>query len=52
VLIKQAEKFNQEIPALKENKQKLEKEVEVLNGNIKHSEDSYKKVEALINKYK
>jgi len=30
----------------------LEKEVEVLNGNIKHGEDSYKKVEALINKYK
>ena len=52
VLIKQGEKFKQEIPALKENKQKLEKEVEVLNGNIKHGEDSYKKVEALINKYK
>ena len=34
VLIKQGEKFKQEIPALKENKQKLEKEVEVLNGNI------------------
>ena len=52
VLIKQGEKFKQEIPSLKENKQKLEKEVEVLNGNIKHGEDSYKKVEALINKYK
>ena len=52
VLIKQGEKFKKEIPTLKENKQKLEKEVEILDGNIKHGNDSYKKVEALINKYK
>ena len=52
VLIKQGEKFKKEIPSLKENKQKLEKEVEILDGNIKHGNDSYKKVEALINKYK
>ena len=52
VLIKQGEKFKKEIPTLKENKQKLEKEVEILDENIKQGNDSYKKVEALINKYK
>ena len=40
VLIKQKEKFKKEIPVLKENKQKLEKEVEALDGNIKHNEES------------
>lgn len=52
VLIGQKAKFTKEIPALKENRQKLEKEVETLNGNLKHSEESYKKAEALIKKYK
>ena len=52
VLIKQKEKFKNEIPVLKENKQKLEKEVEALDGNIKHNEESYKKIEELIKKYK
>ena len=36
---------------MKENKQKLEKEVEALDGNIKHNEESYKKIEELIKKY-
>ena len=48
VLIGQKAKFTKEIPTLKENRQKLEKEVETLNGNLKHSEESYKKAEALI----
>jgi putative stage III sporulation protein AG len=52
VLIGKKEKFEKEIPVLKENRQTLEKEVEVLNGRVKHSEESYKKVEALVNKYK
>ncbi len=52
VLIGQKAKFTKEIPTLKENRQKLEKEVETLNGNLKHSEESYKKAEALIKKYK
>ena len=50
VLIGQKAKFTKEIPTLKENRQKLEKEVETLNGNLKHSEESYKKAEALIKK--
>ena len=44
VLIKQGEKFKQEIPALKENKQNWKREVEVLNGNIKHGKTVTKKV--------
>ena len=52
ILINQKEKFEKEISVLKEDKQKLEKEVEALNGNIKHSEESSKKIEELINKYK
>lgn len=52
VLVGKKAEFEKNIPALKENKQKLEKEVEALNSNIKHSEDTYKKTEALVNKYK
>ena len=52
VLIGQKAKFTKEIPTLKENRQKLEKEVETLNGNLKHSEESYKNSDALIKKYK
>ena len=52
VLVEKKAQFEKNIPALKENKQKLEKEVDALNGNIKHSEDTYKKTEALVNKYK
>jgi len=52
VLIGKKAEFEKNIPALKENKQKLEKEVNTLNNSIKHSEDTYKKTEALVNKYK
>ena len=52
VLIGKKAEFEKNIPALKENKQKLEKEVEAVNNSIKHSEDTYKKTEALVNKYK
>ena len=52
VLIGKKAKFEKDIPVLKENKQKLEKEVEAINNSIKHSEDTYKKTEALVNKYK
>ncbi|WP_314292464.1 serine/threonine protein phosphatase [Leptotrichia massiliensis] len=52
VLIGKKAEFQKNIPALKENKQKLEKEVEAVNNSIKHSEDTYKKTEALVNKYK
>ena len=52
VLIGEKAEFEKNIPALKENKQKLEKEVEAVNNSIKHSEDTYKKTEALVNKYK
>ena len=52
VLIEKKAEFEKSIPALKENKQKLEKEVNALNNSIKHSEDTYKKTEALVNKYK
>ena len=52
VLIGTKAEFEKNIPALKENKQKLEKEVEAVNNSIKHSEDTYKKTEALVNKYK
>ena len=52
VLIGKKAEFEKNIPALKENKQKLEKEVNALNNSIKHSEDTYKKTEALVNKYK
>ncbi len=52
VLIEKKAEFEKAIPALKENKQNLEKEVEILNSNIKHNEEIYKKTEALVNKYK
>ena len=52
VLIGKKAEFEKNIPALKENKQKLEKEVEAVNNSIKHSEDTYKKTEALVNKYR
>ena len=52
VLIGKKAEFEKNIPVLKENKQKLEKEVEALNSSIKHNEDTYKKTEALVNKYK
>ena len=52
VLIGKKAEFEKNIPALKENKQKLEKEVEAVNNSIKHSEYTYKKTEALVNKYK
>ena len=52
VLIGKKAEFQKNIPALKENKQKLEKEVEAVNNSIKHSEETYKKTEALVNKYK
>ena len=52
ILIGKKAKFEKDIPVLKENKQKLEKKVEAINNNIKHSEDTYKKTEALVNKYK
>ena len=51
-LIEKKAEFEKKIPVLKENKQKLEKELEILNSNIKHNEESYKKAETLINKYK
>ena len=52
VLTGQKAKFTKEIPALKENRQVLENEVKVLNERVKHGEESYKKIEALVNKYK
>ena len=52
ILIGKKAKFEKNITVLKENKQKLEKEVEAINNSIKHSEDTYKKTEALVNKYK
>ena len=52
ILIGKKAKFEKDIPVHKENKQKLEKEVEAINNSIKHSEDTYKKTEALVNKYK
>lgn len=50
-LIKEKESFVSKAPILKENKEKLTKELDEINDQIKYTEDGNKRTQEIIKKY-